>query len=44
MNKLKIVELVISAVAAFAAAAKSVVKFIDYIFKIKHKKAAASAA
>ena len=43
MRKLKIIEIVIMAGVALFAAAKSVIKFIDYITKLKHDDAAVSA-
>ena len=46
MSKLKIIEVVVLAGTALFAAAKSVIKFIDYIIKLSHsrKNVAASAA
>jgi len=35
MSKLKIVEVILKAVAALVAAAMSLLKFIDYINKVK---------
>ena len=39
MGKLKIVELVLLAVSALVSAAKGVIKFIDYIGKVRNRPA-----
>jgi len=44
MSRLKIVELMVLAGLALLTAAKSVIKFIDCIFKMKQQDAATSAA
>lgn len=44
MSKLKIVEIVIMAGSALLSAVRYVIKFIDYIIKLRHNKAEASAA
>ena len=44
MSRLKIVELVVAAGAALCSAAKYVVKFVDYIFKLRRKNVVANAA
>jgi len=44
MSRLKIVELVVAAGTALFSAAKYVVKFIDYIFKLRHKNVANAVA
>jgi hypothetical protein len=44
MDKMKIVELVIMASAALLSAAKYVIKFIDYIVKVRNKDAAGCVA
>ena len=44
MSKLKIVEIVASAGAALLAAVKSVIKFIDYIVKLREKQPAAASS
>jgi len=43
MNKLKLIELILSAVSALIAAAKSVIKFIGYIIKLRDKPDASAA-
>jgi len=42
MNKMKIIEIVITAGIALFSAAKDVIKFIDCIIKLKSKKAIVS--
>jgi len=44
MSKLKIVEIVVLAATAIFAAAKSIIKFIEYMAKLKATRAAAVAA
>jgi hypothetical protein len=43
LDKLKIIELIISAGSALLSAAKYIIKFIDYLFKLKGKPTAAAA-
>ena|GEM_PF-1278278 len=43
MDKLKIIELIISAGSALLSAAKYIIKFIDYLFRLRTKPAAATA-
>lgn len=43
MSKLRIAEVVLLAISAFIAAAKSTIKFIDYIRKLKAKPAMSTA-
>ena len=43
MKKLKIIEIVVSAGTALFAAAKYAIKFIDHIFKLRHKNVAVGA-
>lgn len=39
MNKFKLAELIALAISALAAAAKAIIKFIDYLGKIRKKPA-----
>lgn len=43
MGRLKIVEMLASAVSALASAAKSVIKVIDYIIRLRHRPATGTA-
>jgi len=43
MSKLKVVEILVNAIAALVAAVKSTVKFIDYIVKLRNKPATSAA-
>jgi len=38
MSKIKLIDLIVSAATALLTAAKSVIKFIDYISKLREKK------
>ena len=44
MSKLKIIEMVILAGTALFTAAKSVVKFVEYVFKLRNKNVVVNAA